>query len=355
MKRHAWILLALAGCPSNNTPADAVPPSNLASDEEVLFIPTFGTQTTKGWAVPIEAWVFEPEDNGPVRAATVKLVEEAAELEVDEASSKRIADNLRPFLVDNERGKRISVRAGSTAAHVCTSGADGRCSGVLSLDDATPGTLDISAVLDADDPRRFEGRVYLLPDEGVSVLSDVDDTIKITEVHDKAQLIENVFAKPPRATAGVPALYQRWAKQGAAFHYVSNSPLPLLGAIERFIDTAGYPEGSIQLKPFRWTDGSFLDLLAAPEDHKQEVIGQHIERFERRRFVLVGDTGERDPEIYAAVRRTYGERVAKIVLRDTGSLSPEALQARMHTVFEGIPSDVWTVFNDGSEVGYDLP
>lgn len=364
-----WILgaLLLGGCPAEavqpgpedppaeTMPARAAKPSNLASDEEVRFIPTFGTKTAQGWSVPIEAWVFEPEDDGPVRAATVKLIEEAMETKVDAVTSKRIAANLRPFMVDNERGKRLTIRAESTTTQVCKSGSDGRCSGVLLLPQTSRATLEVSVVLPAGDERRFAGRVFLLPDEGVSVLSDIDDTIKITEVHDKARLIENTFARPSRACPGVAALYRRWASQGAAFHYVSNSPLPLLGAIEQLIDDAGYPPGSLQLKPFRWTDGSFLDLLAAPEDHKQQVITDLIERFQHRRFVLVGDTGERDPEIYAALLRSHGERVAKVYLRDTGSMPDAALQARLSSVFAGLPAGSWGAFQDASEVQDDLP
>lgn len=335
--------------------AERPKPSNIASDEVVRFIPTFGTKTANGWSVPIEAWVFEPEDDGPVRAATVKLIEEAMETQVNEAASLRIADNVRPFMVDNERGKRLTIQAEATHARVCTSGSDGRCSGVLQLPEGPARTVEVSLVLPARDERQFTGRVFLLADEGVSVLSDIDDTIKITEVHDKKRLLENTFARPSHACPGVAALYRRWADQGASFHYVSNSPLPLLGSIEQLIEDAGYPPGSLQLKPFRWTDGSFLDLLAAPEDHKQQVITNLIGQFEHRRFVLVGDTGERDPEIYAALMRSHGDRVAKIYLRDTGSMSGPALEARLQRVFEGLPRASWAVFEDASDVQDELP
>jgi phosphatidate phosphatase APP1 len=215
--------------------------------------------------------------------------------------------------------------------------------------------VEFEAVLREGDTRHFTGRVQLLADEGVSVLSDIDDTIKITEVHDKKKLLENTFARAFRPTPGVAGLYRRWAEQGAAFHYVSNSPLPLLGAIETFLVDAKYPLGSVELKPFRWTDGTFLELFDAPEDHKQHVIEADIDRFARRRFILVGDTGERDPEIYAALRRKYGDRITKIYVRDTGSMPDRDLDQRMKTVFEGIPPEVWTVFEDGAEVSDDLP
>lgn len=354
-------LLLTAGCPQPDTPesaANATPsttPSNLSDDEVVRFVPTFATRDAQGWVVPIDAWVFEPEDDGLVRSGLAKLVEKALEREVDDAESERIAAAVRPFMVDNERGKQVVVDVAGVKARVCTSGADGRCTGTLRLPTHDPGAVDVQLVLPDTDPRRFGGRVHLLADEGVSVLSDIDDTIKITEVHDKVALVANTFARPFRPTPGVPALYQRWAEQGAAFHYVSNSPLPLLDALERFLSQQGYPPGSITLKAFRWTDGTFLELLAAPEDHKQQAIEAHLDSFTARRFVLVGDTGERDPEIYAAVRRKYGERIAKIYLRDTGSMPAEALRTRLDAVFEGLPAQSWTVFEDGAQVGDDLP
>ena len=349
-------LLVVGGCPREDAaPATTSEVSHLASDEEVMLVPTFATRTAEGWSLPVQGWVFEPEDDSLVRAGLLEAIEEALELEFDEATAERVTTKLGPFMVDNEGGKTLVIRADEVTAEVCTSTSDGRCSGVLLLPSRPAGTLALSVVLRESDDRRFEGRVQLLEDEGVSVLSDIDDTIRITEVDDRKKLIENTFARPFQATPGVVGLYQRWAKQGAAFHYVSNSPLPLLGAIEAFIDEAGYPRGSITLKAFRWKDGSFLDLLAAPEDHKQLAIEGHLDRFAKRRFVLVGDTTERDPEIYAALRRKYGDRIVKIYLRDTGSMQPDALEARLDAVFEGLPAELWTVFVDAAAVTDPLP
>ena len=357
-------LALLCGCPDTDaaasasrhgSPGGADASSNLASDEHVLLVPTFGTRSADGWHAPVEAWVFEPEEDGPVRAGMVKLVEEAMQTQLDDEAAARVATNIRPFMVDNERGKTLVVQAADVAAPACTSKANGHCAGTLTLASDAHGTVPVAVLLPSKDRRRFEGRVHLLEDEGVSVLSDIDDTIKVTEVHDKKRLVANTFARPFRATAGVPELYRRWARQGAAFHYVSNSPLPLLGALERFIEDEGYPKGSVTLKMFRWVDGSFLDLLDAPENHKQAAIEAHIDRFESRRFVLVGDTGERDPEIYAAVARKYGDRIARVYLRDTGSMSADALEARLDAVYEGLPAQRWTVFTDGSEIHDDLP
>jgi len=352
---------------SNSAPLPPPPdvkPSNIKSDEVAVFIPTFATRRGDTWTLPIEPWVYEPEDDGLVRRAALKAVEELVEIKKSDATADRLVSSMRPFLVDNEGGKHVVVQWGSQAAEVCETEGDGRCHGSVSLtQDAakalTAGragvpTVQFRTVLRRDDTRSFGGEVQLLEDEGVSVISDIDDTIKITACHDKKELLKNTLLRDFREAPGVAALYQTWAKQGAAFHYVSNSPLPLLGAITRFIDSAGFPRGAVQLKPFRWKDGSFLDLLAAPEDHKQRVLEELIGRFDKRRFILVGDTGERDPEIYAAIARSFPGRIIKIYVRDPRAATP-GLETRLDAAFEGLPRSLWQVFVDGSDITDAVP
>ena len=153
----------------------------------------------------------------------------------------------------------------------------------------------------------------------------------------------------------MPALYSRWAEQGAAFHYISNSPLPLMHAITAFLAAQSFPMGSVALKPFRWKDGTFLELFDAPEAHKQGVIEGVVESFEQRRFVLVGDTGERDPEIYAAVARKHPDRIAKIYLRDPQVGGTPGIDERLATAYEGLPRELWVLFADANAIRDDLP
>lgn len=386
MRRLPLIVVALlaAGCDRGDTESSPFPraagdakaepepvtavvdvdPSNLESDEVIQFLPTFATRKGDTWTLPVEAWVYEPEDDGVVRRAALAAVREVMELKEDDARAEHLVTAMRPFLVDNESRKHVVVQWGAGASEVCKTAGNGRCGGTVSLsaeqaktvakqDGRRPPIVELTAVLPDDDGRTFSGEVELLDDDGVSVISDIDDTIKVTGCHDKKLLLENTLLRDFEAAPGVPALYRRWAERGVAFHYVSNSPLPLLGALRSFIDVAGLPHGSIKLKPFRFKDGTFLDLLAAPEDHKAEVLEGLVGRFSRRKFVLVGDTGERDPEIYAAVARKHPDRITKIYLRDPQGGTP-GLDARIKAAFEGLPDSLWTVFADGSEITDDL-
>lgn len=339
-------------------------PSNLESDEVVAFIPAYATFRDAKWQLPLQAWVYEPEDDGLVRNGALAAIAKTLELDGhDEATRRRVIENMRPFMVDNESAKTVVVRLGDTAAVIGTSGGDGRCGRTVELDPeqakaaahGTPPTIEYTAVLREGDTRRFEGWVQLLEDSGVSVISDIDDTIKVTEVHDKKKLLENTFARPFEPAPGMSALYRRWAEQGAAFHYISNSPLPLLHAITAFLAAQSFPMGSIALKPFRWKDGTFLELFDAPEAHKQGVIEGVVESFEQRRFVLVGDTGERDPEIYAAVARKHPDRIVKIYLRDPQPGGTAGIEERVAAAYEGLPRDLWVLFGDASSLRDDLP
>ena len=92
---------------------------------------------------------------------------------------------------------------------------------------APDGWLRYRADTSDGDERQLGGAVQLLPPRGVSVVSDVDDTIKISQVADHRELLNNTFLRPMEAVPGMPALYRRWAKDGAAFHYVTASPWQL--------------------------------------------------------------------------------------------------------------------------------
>ena len=64
--------------------------------------------------------------------------------------------------------------------------------------------------------------------------------------------------------------------------------------------------------------------------------------------MLVGDTGERDPEIYAAIARRYPDRVRSIWLRDPVAGGTPGVQARLEAAYEGLPRSLWHLIVDGT-------
>jgi phosphatidate phosphatase APP1 len=127
------------------------------------------------------------------------------------------------------------------------------------------------------------------------------------------------------------ALYQGWAASGpVAFHYVSGSPYQLYPALTTFTRRDGFPEGSFHLRKFRLKDRSVLQFFGDPLTFKVETIDPLMRQFPERKFVLVGDSGEHDPEVYAELASRFPSQVAAILIRDVRGetlASPRFLEA----------------------------
>ena len=329
----------------------------LKADEHALFYPTLGWRDAEAgvWRIPVHAQVFEPERRVLTTAALRVAFGLVAEPK-DAAERRLFETRLRPFLVDNERGKSISVRVGGREFPIGQSLANGHVRGELQLTEAElkalvgvdTKALSFHAVTRAGDAREFRGNALLLADTGLSVISDVDDTIKVSHVRDRHALLRKTFYEPFQPVPGMAAVYRAWAAEGASFHYVSASPWQLYEPLAEFTAASGFPAGSWHLKQFRVKDGSFLALLDAPENYKPTVLEPLLRQFPKRRFLLVGDSGERDPEIYGALARQFPAQVHSIFIRDvTGE---DAKAVRYEAALKDVPTSKWRVFREPVEI-----
>jgi phosphatidate phosphatase APP1 len=328
--------------------------SDLKTDEEVLFFttPAVMDQTEQQWHATVHGWIFERENDSIWRdALTLSIV---ASLGFDEGALQEtlFRERLRMFLVDNERDKQLTVQVNGTTVVTEKSGANGHFYAPLTIA-VSPGAganswLPVRLIAQEGDQRRVTGRLQLVAAKGISVVSDIDDTVKQSNVLDKKELLQNTFARPFAAVPGMPEAYQAWASQGAVFHYVSSSPWQLYPALIQFLHDSGLPDGSLFLKNFRIKDESFFDLFASPLASKLPAISGLVERYPHRQFILVGDSGEKDPEVYAAIYRQYKNRIRHIFIRN---VTAENAQARRYQdAFAGIADDKWTVFEDAGEL-----
>jgi phosphatidate phosphatase APP1 len=143
--------------------------------------------------------------------------------------------------------------------------------------------------------------------------------------------------------------YQSLARSnGAAFHYISASPWQLYEPLAAFVRTNGFPAGTFALKAFRWQDKSFFSLFTNPEKYKSGVIEPLMKQFPKRKFILVGDSGERDPEIYAMLARQHPQQIARIFIRDVTGES--AASERYVQAFRGVSPSRWQIFREPAEL-----
>ncbi|KAJ2657760.1 hypothetical protein IWW48_004367 [Coemansia sp. RSA 1200] len=167
------------------------------------------------------------------------------------------------------------------------------------------------------DHRVITGLAHLVEPRGVSVVSDIDDTIKASNITaEKRIVLETAFARPLLAVPGMAALYRHWYQQGAEFHYVSNSPWQLYPTLDGFFHRHKFPPGSAHLRSFDPNDLLSIKNYTGTPQLKRDTIGLLFRTFPERKFVLVGDCGEHDLETYAELAREFPGRVLRIYIRD---------------------------------------
>lgn len=333
--------------------APAADQTQLKPDERIVFYPTIAQRIPgeAAWRVDIRGCVFEPEKRGLFMLALREALD-LKDVEMSPAEQKLFNERARLFLVDHERGKKIFARVGLKSYSVGKSKADGRFSGQVRLGEhevSAPTQIAFEATLPLDESRVFRGAAFMLEEKGLSVISDIDDTIKISEVRDRHAMLRNTFLREFVPALGMAEFYQALAQSHQAqFHYISASPWQLYEPLAEFVSAHGFPPGTFALKEFRWKNRSFLSLLASPEKYKPGVIEPLLKRFPQRRFILIGDSGERDPEIYAAVARKYPRQIAAIYIRDVTGETASA--ERYAKIFRDLPADRWQVFRTPSDL-----
>ncbi len=340
-------LVAAFGCLFGLVSTVAAAP--IRSDEEVLILPTAARldPMTSEWVVPLHIWVFEPEHDSLRRQLLLRSVIDALDLNGDGLDGELARRRLAWFVVDNERNKTVTVRLADESFNIGPTAANGHAQTVVRIptdkvaEGATWLTVELAPGQDALH-RTFPGRVHLVPPRGVSVISDIDDTIKMSHVSDRQALIEAAFAKPYQPVEGMSALYQAWEARGVRFHYLSAAPWQLYPAYTDFLDEAGFPAGDITMRLFRLKDRTFASLLQDPLKYKVDAVAAMFQAFPDRQFVLVGDSTEQDPEVYGQVARRFPEQIRHIAIRRVGEVDDE----RLKDAFADVPGDVWTVFDD---------
>ncbi len=169
------------------------------------------------------------------------------------------------------------------------------------------------------DPNTTQTRL-LLSGTGArfGLISDVDDTILLTGAQRVLSMVRTTVtgsALTRVAFAGAPELYRAFAGGSVSgenpLFYVSSSPWPLHDFLTAFLAHRRFPLGPLLLRdvPARSTDRS-------PHGHKRAHIDEILRVHPHLSFVLVGDSGQHDPDIYAGVVRDHPGRVLAVYIRE---------------------------------------
>jgi phosphatidate phosphatase APP1 len=215
----------------------------------------------------------------------------------------------RTLAGSNLPGVEVEVRfLGRTVRAV--SGHDGEFEAVVEAapgDPFPPGTHQ--AAVSARGASAQASIRVIAPDAPLLVVTDFDDTVAVTQVTSTHHLLAATFlqdAETQPAVAGMAALLRCLAARGAPVAFVSGTPVQLAPRMARFLERNGFPPAALYLRNLG---------TGTLRGYKEPVLERLADRFPQARLVLLGDTGERDPEIYAAFARAHPGRVARAYLR----------------------------------------
>lgn len=188
---------------------------------------------------------------------------------------------------------------------------------------ATSGWHDVTLTLEGRDAAATKpGTAHVLvPPRSASfgVISDLDDTVLQSQVATpiraaRLMLFENARTRLP--FPGVAAFYRALVAgargdEGNPIFYISSSPWNVHDVLAEFLDAQGIPLGPLLLRD--WDLGLSLVRNAG---HKAALIREVFATYPWMSFILVGDTSQEDPEIYAEALREHPGRVLAIYIRD---------------------------------------
>ncbi|RYC56815.1 hypothetical protein CHU98_g9385, partial [Xylaria longipes] len=158
--------------------------------------------------------------------------------------------------------------------------------------------------------------VQVIEPRGVSLISDIDDTIKRSNIALGAkEIFRNTFVRELKDLTinGVKDWYNGLHDMGVKIHYCSNSPWQLYPVLATYFKLAGLPPGSLHLK--RYT-GMLQGIFEPVAERKKGTLEKIMNDFPERKFLLVGDSGEADLEVYTELAIANPGRIKGIFIRD---------------------------------------
>jgi phosphatidate phosphatase APP1 len=185
--------------------------------EEMMLFPNVGFQRKEGdWRLNLHGWRFQPSKRNKFLGDTSSAAAERLARLV--ATSEQLVyyndtfnrDRIKPFMVEDEKNEKIDIMIGTKHNYTTKTDGEGqfRTSFVIPNADVQEmkKTLKNDQVITykaiGDNADVWEGKIHLLERQGLSVVSDIDDTIKISEVLDKIRLVANTFIHGFRVVEG---------------------------------------------------------------------------------------------------------------------------------------------------------
>ena len=237
---------------------------NSSPHVKLYIFPTFAYADQRqedAWRVRVDGVCLKSKTRRIKKKVLVNLLKRLIDVDDAQLDTELCQSRMEPFFLAPSKKRKITFRLDDRPLPIAKkTKRNGQFRGKLLVPhtDLTVGSVQKGAFgLSAADQKTdtFAGdlSVQMIEPEGRSIISDIDDTIKFSNVENRVELLKNTFMRDFTAIEGMPAIYQQLFKLNYRFHYVTASPWQLFEPLQQFID-ADYPKGSMHFRTFRLSD-----------------------------------------------------------------------------------------------------
>lgn len=319
----------------------------------------YRNEKTGKWEAEFISAAFSQDSSCTVIDAVSSI---AGKIDLDESDPNypTIEERIRPFVQDIKPGAQVNaLQGGNAPIKLGPGGRNGISSDVKRISGSTDGTLvPTFAKVPEGANGILEMKTFYAEPEGWGVISDIDDTIKITQTSDPIGILRTTFLDRPEPCPGMPELYQfiqAHIRDKSPWFYLSASPYNLYPFLRDFRQQH-YPHGTIILRDASWMSlpGLLTTLTLGTEDYKVDRMEKIHSWIPKRKMICIGDSTQSDPEAYGDIYRAYPGWVKVILIRKVEDIAAIGIEVknepeRFEKAFKDVPRDVWHVFSDPAE------
>lgn len=296
----------------SSTDLDALP-------TQALNIPGYGNWTNSGWNLRVHGNIFKQPNISEAKVndlANIFLIDTSVE-ELPPSQAAQAQNFTRSIFVVQQGGVNVTVDI-VPAPSAGTNGEPGGGGGVtpsggsqqVALPDPTTDQGDFDVFVPLSDqgladgnttgpPQRMNVYVngteagnatsYLVTTEGLTIISDIDDILRVTKIYQPKEGLLNSFARPFTQWMNMPDIYANWSKSlpDTHFHYLTTTPEQVTKNYMDFIYKT-YPGGSFDTRPLNFSD------VSATLSIRRFLLDKIFLTYPKRKFVLVADTSNSD-------------------------------------------------------------
>ncbi|KAI9889013.1 MAG: hypothetical protein M1814_006071 [Vezdaea aestivalis] len=314
------------------------------------------------WTAEFCVAYFRKDSGVALTSAVADVASTLGIAESDTATRARMRKRLQPFVDSILPAKTVKAKVNGDGPllKLGPSGRDGISEDIKAFAGGWKGgeqitnTLVLGAEVDSQD---IQGKTYFAEPDGWMIISDIDDTIKTTLTSNPLGILRTTFAEEARVIPGMPELYKTiHSLLDPHWFYLSASPYNLYPFLYEFV-YGSFPQGQVVLRDASWMDlaGFLMSLTAGTQNYKVSRMDKMHTWFPGRKVICVGDSTQTDPEAYAEVYRKYPGWIKRIFIRKVTDVAEmnegdKNKDERFEAAFEGVPKEVWTLFEKPEEL-----